>query len=86
MMTNRKCHDTPSLSSGRVVGDASYQSDFNILNIPSFYPEKCSTVLGGSDGEESACSVADRVQSLNLDDPLEKEMATHSSILALKIL
>ena len=59
MMTNRKCHDTPSLSSGRVVGDASYQSDFNSLNIPSFYPEKCSTFLGGSDGEESARHVGD---------------------------
>ena len=86
MMTNRKCHDIPSLSSGRVVGDASYQSDFNSLNIPSFHPEKCSAFPGGSDGEESACSVADRVQSLNLDDPLEKEMAIHSSILALKVL
>ena len=45
------------MSSGRVVGDASYQSDFNSLNIPSFYPEKCSAFPGGSDGEESACSV-----------------------------
>ena len=42
MMTNRKCHDILSLSSGRVVGDTSYQRDFNSLNIPSFYPEKCS--------------------------------------------
>ena len=40
---------------------------------------------GGSVGEEFACSVRDRVQSLGREDPLEKEMATHSSILAWKI-
>ena len=36
---------------------------------------------GGSDSKESACSVGD----LGWEDPLEKEMATHSSILALEI-
>ena len=40
--------------------------------------------LGGSDGKESACGVGDQVQSLGWEDPLEKEMATHSSILAWK--
>ena len=39
---------------------------------------------GGLDGKESACSVGDPVQSLNWEDPLEKEMATHSSILVWK--
>ena len=39
----------------------------------------------GSDGKESACSADSHVQSLGWDDPLEKEMATHSSILAWKI-
>ena len=38
-----------------------------------------------SDGEESACSVGDWVRSLGQEDPLEKEMATHSSILASRI-
>ena len=33
---------------------------------------------GGSDGKESACNVGD----LGLEDPKEKGMATHSSILA----
>ena len=33
----------------------------------------------------SACNVGDPVQSLGRKDPLEKEMATHSSILAWKI-
>ena len=33
----------------------------------------------------SACNAGDRVRSLSWEDPLEKEMATHSSILAWKI-
>ena len=37
---------------------------------------------GGSDGKEFACNVRDQAQSLGWEDPLEKEMATHSSILA----
>ena len=37
---------------------------------------------GGSDGTECACNAGDPVQSLGQGDPLEKEMATHSSILA----
>ena len=40
---------------------------------------------GGSDGEESACNAEDWVQSLGWEDLLEKEMATHSSILAWRI-
>ena len=39
---------------------------------------------GGSDGKESTCNVGDRIQSLGGEDPLEEEMATHSSILAWK--
>ena len=39
----------------------------------------------GSDGKASACMVGDWVQSLGQEDPLEKEMATHSSTLAWKI-
>ena len=37
---------------------------------------------GGSDSKESACNAEDWVQSLGWEDNLEKEMATHSSILA----
>ena len=37
---------------------------------------------GGSVGEEFAYSIRDRVQSLGQEDPLEEDMATHSSILA----
>ena len=39
---------------------------------------------GGSDGKESACSADSQVQALGWENPLEKEMATHSSILAWK--
>ena len=38
--------------------------------------------LGGSDGKESACNTGD----LGWEDPLEKEMTTHSSSLAWRIL
>ena len=38
-----------------------------------------------SDGKESACDARDPVQSLGWEDPLEKGMATHSSILAWRI-
>ena len=41
---------------------------------------------GGSDSKVSAYNVGDPVQSLGQEDPLEKEMATHSSILAWGIL
>ena len=40
---------------------------------------------GGSDGKESACNVGDPGSSLCQEDPLEKEIATLSSILAWKI-
>ena len=40
---------------------------------------------GDSDGKESACNAGAWVQSLGEEDPLEKKMATHSSILACKI-
>ena len=41
---------------------------------------------GGSDGKETACNQETQVQSLGGEDPLEKTMATHSSILAWRIL
>ena len=40
---------------------------------------------GGSDGKASAYNAGDRVRSLGQEDPLEKEMAPHSSTLAWKI-
>ena len=40
---------------------------------------------GGSDGKASASNAGDQVQSLGWEDLLEKEMVSHSSILAWKI-
>ena len=40
---------------------------------------------GDTDGKDSACNKGDQVQSLGQKDPLEKGMATHSSILAWRI-
>ena len=40
---------------------------------------------GGSDSKESAYNAKDLVPSLGQEDPLEKGMATHSSILAWRI-
>ena len=40
---------------------------------------------GGSDGKESACNTRDLNSTPGLEDPLEKGMATHSSILPWKI-
>ena len=40
---------------------------------------------GGSDGKASACNAGDPGSILGWEDPLEKGMATHSSILALRI-
>ena len=40
---------------------------------------------GGSDSKESTCKARDQLLSLGWEDPLEKGMATHSSILAWRI-
>ena len=40
---------------------------------------------GSSAGKESACNVGDPGSFLGWEDPLEKEMVTHSSILAWRI-
>ena len=39
----------------------------------------------GSHDKESACDVGDPNLNLSQEDPLEKEMATHSSIVAWRI-
>ena len=55
------------------------------MHIPYLSGTSLNGFPGGSDGKASACSVEDRVGSLGREDPLEKEMATHSSTLAWKI-
>ena len=39
--------------------------------------------IGGSDGKESACKARDRGLIPGSGNPLKKEMATHSNILAI---
>ena len=41
--------------------------------------------LGGSDGKQSACTAGDLGLILGCEDPLEEDMATHSSMLAWRI-
>ena len=43
------------------------------------------SIYFGKDGKESACTVGDLGSALDWEDPLEKEMSTHSSILAWRI-
>ena len=54
----------------------------HLVNTSMCYHEGFS---GGSDSKESAYGVIDQGRSLGQEDPLEKEMVTHSSILAWKI-
>ena len=49
-----------------------------IINVQVGFP-------GGSEGKASAAMQDTQVQSLGQEDPLEKEMATHSSILTWRI-
>ena len=46
---------------------------------------KCVVSLCGSEGKESACNAGDPGSIPGHEDPLEKGMATHSSILAWRI-
>ena len=52
--------------------------EFTVLKIIQGFP-------GGSEGKEFACTAETWVQFLGWEDPLEKGMATHSSILAWRI-
>ena len=52
----------------------------------SFWSPNLTLLLpGGSVGKESACSAGDLGSIPGQEDPLEKEIATHSSILAWEI-
>ena len=54
----------------------------------SKYKQKLNLKFGfpvGSDSKVSAYNAGDWVPSLDREDPLEEEMATHSSILAWKV-
>ena len=78
----RLCHHLTSL------GPSAYQLNSRTLSKKKFFfflAELLCLVPGGSDGKESACSVGDWVQSLGWEDPLDRKMTTHPSILVRKI-
>ena len=54
-------------------------------SCPTFFLRPHRLVSGGSIGQESACNKEIQVQSVGGEEPLEKEMVTHSSILASEI-
>ena len=60
--------------SGRAVDHHKFNIIVHILGFPA-----------GSDVKKSACNAGDPGSILGWEDPLEKGMATHSSILALRI-
>ena len=55
------------------------------LNFLGIYQQSLD-FRGGSDGKESACNAGDPGLILGREDPLEKEVASHSSILQWRIL
>ena len=74
----------------RILYQLSYQGNpFNIhfqyTALFIYISKQQLRVLGGSVGKESACNAGDLVSSLGQKNPLEKRMATHSSILAWRI-
>ena len=55
-----------------------YNKEYKQVSIIEGFP-------GGSDGKESACIAGDLGSILGWEDPLEKRMETHFSILAWRI-
>ena len=54
-----------------------YWNHISVQHFPTYF--------GGSDGKDSSCKWETKVWSLSQEDPLEKWMATHSTILAWRI-
>ena len=57
----------------------------NTLNFISYWSAQLLSFLCSSDGKESACNAGDQGSIPGVGRSLEKEMATHSSILAWRI-
>ena len=58
---------------------------WNIYRVITISTTKSNVPCKMPNVKESACNAGTLVQSLGGEDPLEKEMATHSSILTWKI-
>ena len=92
----RKWQPTPVFLSGKSYGQKSlagyspWSSNESVtteqLTFSLSKKRKSKAIFpGGSEVKVSAYSVETRVQSLGWEDPLEKEMVTHSNILAWRI-
>ena len=55
------------------------------LGLPLFLTTSYKGFPGGSAGKESICNAGDLGSILGWEDPLEKGMATHSSVIAWEI-
>ena len=63
-----------------------HYNNINVVIILVIIVNNCNIgVSGGSVLKNTPANAGDQVQSLGWEGPLEKEMATHSSILAWKI-
>ena len=74
-MSHLSCGDSLPLDLLHLPSSLQVKKNLSSLSFP-----------GGSDGKESACNAGNPGQSWGQEDPLEKEVATLSSILAWEIL
>ena len=81
-------YSSPPLNLGKLTDPGGLPLDFPLSyqSIKNSQIQRGLLVFsGGSDGKASVCNAGDPVRSLGWEDPLEKEMATQSSILAWQI-
>ena len=74
---SKRLYTSVSLLLSRVQGYHCHLSKFHIYMLVYY--------IGGSEVKASACNAGDLGWSLGQEDPLEKEMAIHSSILTWRI-
>ena len=77
--THTKAAFSKILALSQALEDLSQRPGRALLPLAQGFP-------GGSEGKASAYKADTRVRSLGREDPLEKEMATHSSTHAWKVL
>ena len=85
----KNVHTTTQLHSFHMLPKKCWK--FSKLGFNSMWPKNFQMfkLPGGSEGKASACNLEDLCsipeEGISWEDPLEKEMATHSSILAWRI-
>ena len=77
----------PSKGSGSICGIRYWHGNHRKKSSNTFsnWLSGAGALPGGSDGKEFACNAGDPGSILGQEDPLEKGMAHHSSILAWRI-